>query len=144
VDSAPFVPLAADWQRDQAAIRAVRSAVFIREQAIPADLEWDGMDAACDHVLVFDTRGQPVATGRLQPDGRIGRMAVLPGWRGRGIGRAVLQTLLVRAAARGMTQVYLHAQAGAAGFYSAAGFRQQGTPFSAAGIPHVRMIREVC
>jgi predicted GNAT family N-acyltransferase len=65
----------ADWQRDAAAIQSVRDAVFIQEQGFPATLEWDGLDPGCAHALVWDAAGQAVATGRLLPDGRIGRMA---------------------------------------------------------------------
>jgi len=131
----------ADWQRDQAAIRSVRHAVFVIEQAIPAALEWDGLDRDCRHVLACRDAGGPVATGRLMPDGRIGRMAVLPAWRRRGIGRAMLALLLQLAASRGLPNAYLHAQRAVAGFYRREGFQESGAPFEAAGIVHVEMTR---
>lgn len=131
----------ADWHSDQAAIRAVRHAVFVVEQKIPAALEWDGQDPGCRHVLASSAAGEAVATGRLSPDGRIGRMAVMPAWRGHGVGRAVLRRLLQLAGARGLPRVYLHAQLAVAGFYRREGFRANGTPFEAAGIPHLAMSR---
>ncbi|MEZ5540622.1 MAG: GNAT family N-acetyltransferase [Pseudomonadota bacterium] len=131
----------ADWRTDQAAIRAVRHAVFITEQGIPAALEWDGLDGDCRHVLAHTAAGVAVATGRLTLAGRIGRMAVLPAWRGHGVGRALLEQLLLQAAALGLQDVYLHAQRAAVAFYLRQGFQQTGVPFVAAGIEHVRMSR---
>jgi predicted GNAT family N-acyltransferase len=136
-----YTVTSADWQYDADAIKAVRHAVFILEQGIPATLEWDGLDAGCRHVLVRDTAGQAIATGRLQPDGRIGRMAVLPAWRGRGVGRALLSRLIELATAQGHYRIYLHAQQDVAGFYRAAGFSVCGEPFREAGIMHVAMAR---
>jgi predicted GNAT family N-acyltransferase len=132
----------ADWQRDAVAIRALRHAVFIEEQGIPAALEWDGLDAGCLHVLARDSAGHAIATGRLLPEGRIGRMAVLPAWRGRGIGHHLLCCLVELAVAQGHKRVYLHAQQDVAGFYRVAGFREYGAPFTEAGIMHVAMVRD--
>lgn len=141
-DGAEGVHIAlADWWRDADAIQRVRTAVFIREQGIPARLEWDGRDADCDHVLARDAGGQALATARLMPDGRIGRMAVLDGWRRRGIGRRMLQLLLQQATQRGLREIYLHAQLDVADFYRKAGFRSEGEPFVEAGLPHVQMSR---
>jgi len=139
--AAPFSLAATDWWQDQAAIRAVRTAVFVQEQAIPAALEWDEHDAACRHVLARDATGNAIGTGRLRADGRIGHMAVLRHWRGRGAGKAMLDVLLGLATAQGLPRVYLHAQAGARDFYRNAGFRQQGEWFEEAGIPHLLMTR---
>ena len=139
----PYSFSIADWQQDADAIRSVRHDVFIREQEIPAKLEWDGLDRDCRHVLARDAAGQAIATGRLMPDGRIGRMAVLKSWRGRGIGRLMLSRLVELAVAEGHTRVYLHARQDAAGFYRTAGFRETGEPFTEAGIPHVLMAREL-
>lgn len=141
LSAGPVTVRTADWACDQEAIRAVRQAVFVVEQGIPATLEWDGTDGSCVHVLACTPAGLAVATGRLAPEGRIGRMAVLPAWRCQGVGRAVLACLLRLAASRGLSDVFLHAQRDAAGFYSRQGFRQNGAPFVVAGIEHVRMTR---
>lgn len=133
----------ADWPAHEAAIRAIRQAVFITEQGIPGELEWDGCDAHCHHVLALLPDGRPVGTGRLQPDGRLGRMAVLRAWRGRGVGRAILHRLEQQARDRRLETVYLHAQTDAAGFYEKAGFRVAGPVFMEAGIPHLEMTRRL-
>jgi predicted GNAT family N-acyltransferase len=121
----------------------VRYAVFVIEQGIPEALEWDGLDADCRHILARSDSGEPVATGRLTPEGRIGRMAVLPAWRRQGVGRALLAQLLQLAASRGLADVALHAQRDAAGFYRREGFQESGDPFESAGIVHVRMTRSI-
>ncbi len=133
----------ADWLGDQAAIRAVRHAVFVIEQGIPAALEWDGIDPDCRHVLGCAGDGEPVATGRLMPDGQIGRMAVLPEWRRLGVGRMLLSRLLELAGSRGLRHVRLHAQLAVAGYYRRAGFQESGVPFALAGIAHIRMTRSL-
>ena len=129
----------ADWSRDQSGIRAVRHAVFVEEQGIPESLEWDGRDADCRHVLALAGDAEVIATGRLMDDGRIGRMAVLQTWRGCGVGRALLERLLLQALQGGLQSVYVHAQLEVAGFYSRAGFRLAGQPFVTADIVHVEM-----
>ena len=129
----------ADWTRDQQAIKAVRLAVFVQEQGVSEAEEWDELDAACEHVLAYDERGDPVATGRLAPDGKIGRMAVLKAWRGRGLGASVLRFLMDSARSRAFPQCYVYAQVHALGFYARHGFAAQGEVFMEAGIPHRRM-----
>ena len=133
----------ADWRLDQAAIMHVRRSVFVQEQGIPEAQELDGQDPECQHVLALGAAGEPVATGRLMPDGRIGRMAVMPAWRHRGVGRAVLLRLQQLAVDRGVTGVYLHAQQQVEGFYLGEGYRPEGAPFVVAGIPHLRMVKEL-
>jgi predicted GNAT family N-acyltransferase len=129
----------ATTEQDMAQVRAIRQQVFIDEQQIPPDLEWDGHDDACIHVLAFAPAGTAVGTGRLAPDGRIGRMAVLASWRGRGAGSAVLTALLEAACESGRERVYLHSQESARPFYRRAGFRALGDPYLEAGIRHVSM-----
>lgn len=133
----------ADWLQHASAIRDIRHTVFVVEQGIPAQLEWDGADASCCHVLALLDDGRAVATGRLMPDGRVGRMAVVAEWRGRGIGRAILERLELCARRRHLTGLYLHAQSAAAGFYRKAGYDVRGEPFDEAGIAHVEMTRQL-
>jgi predicted GNAT family N-acyltransferase len=130
----------ANWQDDRAALRAVREAVFIREQHVPSELEWDEFDAHCIHVLATDAAASAIGTSRLLGDGTIGRMAVLKAWRGMGVGKALLLRLLEEARKQHLQQVALHAQLHASGFYRKLGFEMIGEEFIEAGIPHVRMV----
>lgn len=122
-------------------LRKVRETVFVLEQGVPAALEWDGSDSACHHVIARDPAGAPIGTGRLTPDRRIGRMAVLREWRGRGVGDALLQALVEQARALGWPEVSLHAQVSAESFYARHGFVPQGGRFEEAGIEHQTMRR---
>jgi len=133
----------ADWQRDRDALAFVRNAVFIVEQGVPANLEWDDADRACVHALALDAGGGAVGCGRLLPDGHIGRMAVLAPWRSRGVGSALLQRLIEVAIARGDARVALNAQVQAMPFYERFGFAAVGVPFDEAGIPHQAMSRSL-
>ncbi|HTS52647.1 MAG TPA: GNAT family N-acetyltransferase [Burkholderiales bacterium] len=133
----------ADWNRDRHRLRRIRSAVFVDEQRVPPELEWDGLDQSCLHVLAEDSHGTPIGTGRLLPDGHIGRMAVLPAWRRSGVGGAMLSELLRFALAQGLTEVVLNAQAHALGFYARYGFVPEGDAFLDAGIEHRRMRRNL-
>jgi predicted GNAT family N-acyltransferase len=137
--SAPFRIRRADWDRDQAALQRVREIVFVIEQSVPLELEWDGIDPDCQHVLAEDDQGRAIGTGRLLPDGHIGRMAVLQSWRHRGAGSALLRELIAIAAERGMSEVVLNAQTQALKFYQRHGFAAEGEDFLDAGIPHRRM-----
>lgn len=131
----------ADWEREQEAMRAIRTPVFIQEQRVPQDIEWDDKDPLCVHALVLDADGTPIGTGRLAPDGKIGRMAVLPEWRGRGVGAAILEFLLACARERGLKVCYMNAQIRALDFYRQHGFEAYDEEFLEAGIPHRRMKR---
>jgi len=135
----------ADWPTLGAAAQAVRTAVFINEQKIPAEMEWDESDPDAVHAVAFNRLGMPLATGRLLQHApqvaRIGRMASLQPSRGSGIGRAVLDALLQAARERGDRDVVLHAQTSAAAFYARAGFSARGAGFEEAGIPHIEMAR---
>lgn len=130
----------ANWQDDRVALRAVREAVFVREQHVPPELEWDEFDAHCIHVLATDTAASAIGTSRLLGDGTIGRMAVLKAWRGKGVGKALLLRLLEEARKQHLQQAVLHAQIHASGFYRKLGFEMMGEEFMEAGIPHVRMV----
>ena len=131
-----------EFAEREADIRAVREAVFVREQGIALAIDFDGTDAPCLHVVATDAAGTPVATGRLQPDGRIGRIAVLAGWRGRGVGARVTRALIEAARERGHREVTLHAQESAIGFYAGLGFVPRGEPFVEADIVHQTMVLE--
>jgi len=139
----PFIVRRADWTRDFEHLRHIRETVFVREQQVPLDMEWDDLDQACVHVLAFDSDGAPIGTGRLLPDGRIGRMAVLPAWRGKGVGGALLTELMRVARERGFTEVILNAQVQAIAFYTRHGFAADGPQFLEAGIPHQTMRRQL-
>jgi predicted GNAT family N-acyltransferase len=121
----------------------VREAVFVVEQGVPPEIELDEWDPRCEHALATEPHGRVVGTGRLLPDGHIGRMAVLKEWRGRGVGGAMLEALVERAAARGMTRLVLNAQTHAVPFYARYGFVPFGDEFVEADIPHVAMAREL-
>jgi predicted GNAT family N-acyltransferase len=133
----------ADWDRERAALRGLRHAVFIVEQRVPEEEEWDDLDATCLHALAQDEAGSPVGTGRLTPDGKIGRMAVLKEWRGVGVGSAVLAFLVENARRRGHKECRLNAQSHALDFYRQHGFEAYDAEFMEAGIPHRRMKRNL-
>ena len=130
----------AHWPRDKDALKQVREAVFVREQRVPVELEWDGLDDQCLHMLAEDPQGNPIGTGRLLPDGHIGRMAVLKEWRGRGVGAALLRALMEEGEKRGFRELALAAQVQAMSFYEKAGFVAEGEVFDEAGIPHRNMV----
>lgn len=129
----------ADWIRDRDALRQVRETVFVIEQHVPADMEWDQYDPDAVHVLAVDDAGRSIGTGRLTREHAIGRMAVLPAWRGHGVGAGLLQALVECARSRGWPRVTLHAQVDAIGFYRRHGFHAHGAPFTEAGIRHRHM-----
>lgn len=131
---------AARWPEDAERIREVREAVFVVEQRVPPELEWDGLDETCEHALAETADGRAIGTGRLAPDGKIGRMAVLEEFRGLGIGDAVLRTLLEAARGMGLTRSHLHSQTHALGFYARHGYLAEGPEYDEAGIPHRTMV----
>lgn len=122
----------------------LRTAVFVEEQRIPKELEWDEADAVAVHAVAYNRLGRPVATGRMLPHepgvARIGRMAVERSLRGGRLGRDVLHALMGAARERGDTEVMLHAQRSAEGFYTRLGFDRRGEAFEEAGIAHQEMV----
>lgn len=132
-----------DWASQKPAAQAIRYAVFVLEQKVPLDMEWDDMDVQCLHAVAFMTDDNGVehaaGTGRLLPDGHIGRMAVLKEARGSGVGAALLLALMQQARLRGERQVALSAQTHAEAFYARHGFVREGEQYQDAGIPHVDM-----
>jgi predicted GNAT family N-acyltransferase len=139
-----------DWSNlaDRSACRAVREAVFVVEQNVPADKESDDLDTLSQHVLARDLEGNPIATARLVPPraeepARIGRMAVLKSWRGRHVGDALMFALLNHAQALRYTSLEMHAQTHAVDFYKRFGFESYGTEFIECDIAHKHMRREL-
>lgn len=141
--SSPFVIRRADWTRDLTHLRHIRETVFVHEQKVPLEMEWDAEDEASVHVVAFDAAEAPIGTGRLLPDGHIGRMAVLAPWRRRGVGGALLIELVRIARERGFAEVILNAQVQAIAFYTRHGFAAEGAQFLEAGIPHQTMRRRL-
>ena len=133
----------ADWGTDHAAIRALRNAVFSVEQGISEDLDFDGRDHECVHVLARLDDGTAVGTARMLPDGHVGRIAVTREWRGRGVGSRLVEFLVGAARERGFREIYLHSQIQAAGFYEGLRFQARGDTFMEAGIEHVLMARKI-
>lgn len=133
----------ADWARHSSDITRIRKTVFIDEQQIPQDMEQDGRDEESHHWLAFDLEGLVIGTARLLPDGQIGRMAVLPDYRGQGIGFSLLELAVGKARRLGFAEAYLHAQSSAQGFYEKAGFKVRGKPFMQAGIAHIEMNQDL-
>ena len=131
------------WTELGADAGRIRTEVFVREQRIPAELEWDADEATAVHAVAYNRLGQAVATGRLLPAeagvAKIGRMAVHQVLRGRGFGEQVLRGLAGEAHQRGDRAIELHAQRTARTFYARLGFEAQGEPYEEAGIPHVTM-----
>jgi predicted GNAT family N-acyltransferase len=128
----------ADWDADRQVLERIRREVFVEEQQIAEKDEWDDEDAVSVHVLARLNR-DPVGTGRLNPAGKIGRIAVIAGMRGRGVGSQILHRLLDEARRLGIREPFLHAQVQAVAFYGKLGFSPEGDAFDEAGIPHVRM-----
>jgi YbgC/YbaW family acyl-CoA thioester hydrolase len=127
--------------------RHIRTTVFIEEQGIPKEMEWDEADPdpGCVHAVAYNRFGQPLATGRLLEHvpgvAKIGRMAVSQTMRGSGVGHAVLEALMKAARESGYREAVLHAQMSAAAFYTRAGFVTRGAMFEEVGIPHIEMVR---
>ena len=128
-----------NWETLRSHAQPIRFEVFVHEQKVPAEIELDEMDALSIHAVAYDDAGQPLATGRLLPDGHIGRMAVRRAGRGQGVGGAVLQALIQAARERGDREVILNAQTHAAPFYARYGFAREGEELMEAGIAHITM-----
>lgn len=147
VGAQPFRVMVVDYAQAMAELHAVREAVFVREQQVPAELERDALDPRCLHVLALALDGSAIGAGRLVPPeqpgapARVGRMAVLPAWRGKGVGDAMLHALLQQSRERGWYAVALNAQASAIDFYLRHDFVPHGERFIEAGIEHQAMRR---
>jgi predicted GNAT family N-acyltransferase len=134
-----------DWnnEAERDACRAVREQVFIIGQNVPREDEWDDLDATSRHVLARDEAGNPIGTGRLTPECKVGRMAVLESWRGRHVGEGILNLLIEQARALGYRTLEMHAQTHAVPFYEKFGFARYGDEFEECAIKHFNMRREL-
>ncbi len=131
------------WEQAQPTAGPLRFAIFVGEQNVPAGIELDDQDANCVHAVAFDVDGKAIGTGRLLPDGHIGRMAVVQEWRRRGIGAEILEALTSEARKRGHAEVVLSAQLQAAEFYREQGFVAEGKVYEEAGILHQKMHKKL-
>jgi predicted GNAT family N-acyltransferase len=131
----------ADWHKDNAALRRIREAVFINEQSVAPELEWDSEDSQAIHFLALED-DYPIGTARLLSDGHIGRVSVLRDWRSLKVGERLMQAAIAEAEQRGLRQQRLSAQVHATAFYERLGFRIVSDEYLEAGIPHVDMLRE--
>ncbi|TFH69000.1 GNAT family N-acetyltransferase [Gammaproteobacteria bacterium LSUCC0057] len=131
------------WRDDSEILLAVRIAVFVAEQGVPLALEVDHHDARADHWLVRSADGAAIGCARLLEDGKIGRLAVLKQWRGRGIATQLMAAIEAFARRRGCTKLQLGAQLQALEFYRRLGYREYGKPFDDAGIAHMNMVKEL-
>jgi predicted GNAT family N-acyltransferase len=140
-----FTVTPVDWnnEAERDACRAVREQVFIVGQNVPREDEWDDLDATSRHVLARDEAGNPIGTGRLTPERKIGRMAVLSEWRGKHVGEAILNLLIEQARALGYRELEMHAQTHAVPFYEKFGFAKYGDEFEECAIRHFNMRREL-
>jgi len=134
--AAPFRVRICGWSGAAAALRRIRYDVFVVEQGVPEVLEWDEADAQSIHALAEDASGAAIGCARLLADGHIGRVAVERGFRGRGVGAALLLRLVEHARSRGDARVLVNAQVAAMPFYARHGFVATGGVFEEAGIPH--------
>lgn len=135
------------WKDLQKLASPLRTEVFVHEQKVPAEMEWDEDDHTALHCVAVNRMGMALATGRLLQHApgiaRIGRMAVKKQMRGSDLGRRVLHALMDAAKDRGDAQVLLHAQCSAEGFYKRSGFAPHGAIFEEAGIAHIEMVRSL-
>jgi len=130
------------WPEDKKVLSLIRRQVFIEEQKVPEEMEWDEFDVSSIHCIA-SVNGKAVGTGRLMNNGQIGRMAVLKNYRGNGIGAAVLMFLINQHRSHTNIPITIHAQTHAIDFYKHFGFVINGDEFDEAGIPHCEMILEV-
>ena len=137
--SHPFTVSLICWHDGEPLLKSVREAVFIREQGVPAALEWDGLDESCRHALALSQNGDAIGCGRMLANGHIGRIAVLPQWRKKMVGTAIMESLLDYARTHEYKQVDVDAQTHAVLFYRKFDFVEKGKPFKDAGLPHIKM-----
>ncbi|MGC2167306.1 MAG: GNAT family N-acetyltransferase [Gallionella sp.] len=127
------------WHDGGPLLKSVREQVFINEQGIAPELEWDNLDESCRHALALSHQGDAIGSGRMLADGHIGRIAVLPQWRKQKIGTAIMEAFLAYARAHEYKQVDVDAQTQAIPFYRNFDFVEEGETFTDAGLPHIKM-----
>ena len=137
--SNPFTVSLVGWHDGEPLLKSVREAVFILEQGVPAELEWDGLDESARHALALSHQGDAIGCGRIFSDGHIGRIAVLTQWRKQKVGTAIMEALLDYANSHDYKQVDVDAQTHAVPFYRSFGFTERGKEFMDAGLPHIKM-----
>ncbi len=135
----PFSVSLVCWHDGEPLLKSVREAVFINEQGISPELEWDGLDDQCRHALVLSSHGEAIGCGRMMANGHIGRIAVLPKWRKQKVGTAIVEALLDYARTHDYLQVDVDAQVHAVPFYHTFDFVEEGKVFMDAGLPHIKM-----
>ncbi len=133
----------ANWEKEKPMLRTIRHEVFITEQLVPEEMEWDEFDDSATHFLCL-LEGKVIATARLKPDGQIGRMAVLKDYRGFGYGNKLLVFFIQTAREKNIKKLYLHAQVSAIAFYEKQGFSVCSDVFYEANIPHREMSKIFC
>ena len=136
----PFTVSLIGWRDGEPLLRSIRETVFIGEQGIPEELEWDGLDESCRHALALSLQGNAIGCGRMQPDGHIGHIAVLPQWRRQKIGTAILEALLDYARANDYPQVSVDAQPSSMQCYKRFGFATESEVPANAELPQIRML----
>lgn len=135
----PFTVSLVCWHDGEPLLKAIRHAVFIEEQGVPEELEWDEHDAVCRHALALSHQGDAIGCGRMLANGHIGRIAVLPAWRKQQVGTAIVEALLDYAVVHDYAQVDVDAQTHAVPFYHRFDFVEHGAVFMDAGLPHIHM-----
>ena len=127
------------WQQDKNTLQTIRRAVFIEEQNVPEELEWDEEDLSAFHFLFYNSQGEALACARLLRQGQIGRIAVLKPYRHQGIGSKLLKHIIGFSEKNQISPLFLYAQNHAISFYQKHGFHVKGNEFIDAGIPHHKM-----
>jgi predicted GNAT family N-acyltransferase len=138
-DSTNFSIQQCFWHTHGAALAQIREQVFMQEQQVPAQLEWDGLDASAQHLLAVNAHGEAIGCARLMSNGSIGRMAVIKAWRSLGVGSALLKMAVALHQRQGIATITLSAQLHALDFYARAGFVICSQPYLDANILHVDM-----
>ena len=137
-DQTNIIVRLANWPAEKSLLRTIREQVFVEEQKVPREIEWDDLDDQSQHFLAFNQQTEAIACARVLPSGQFGRMAVIKSWRNKGVGRQVLDAIIAYAQANQLC-LHCHAQVQAIPFYENAGFIGVGERYMEAGIEHQNM-----